>query len=253
MGDTDVFVLIDRKSRRHLASFAGPVAKVPDLGVLNLDTVRAHIGRKFEIGGTSVLVLPASRRDRMEGLARRAQSIGPKDAASILFNAAVGPGDTVVEAGAGSGWLTVALASAVGPSGTVVVYERRADFAAFASENVRRAGLNERVTMRVADIVDGIAERDVSATILDIPEPWTAVRACWDALRVGGGFASFSPTAEQVASTVIALRALPFAETRTVEIIERNIEVRDGGTHPSFAPLGHTGYLTFARKALERF
>jgi len=252
-GGPEVFILIDERGGRHLVSTAEPMARLPGLGVLSVEKVRASVGRALVLGERSVLVLPASRRDRMEGLERRAQTVGPKDAASILFNADVSPGDTVVEAGAGSAWLTVALASAVGSGGHVVTYEERTDFAAFARENLARAGLSDRVEVRVADVSAGISEREVGAVVVDIPDPWTVVGSAWTALRVGGTLATFSPNVEQVRQTVEAILREPFADVRTVEIIEREMEVKDTGTKPSFAPLGHTGYITTARKTLDRF
>jgi tRNA (adenine57-N1/adenine58-N1)-methyltransferase len=135
----------------------------------------------------------------------------------------------------------------------VVTYEERPDFATFAEENLARAGLRARVEVRVGDVAAGIAERDVSAVVLDIPDPWTAVRGAWDALRVGGSIVTFLPNVEQVRQTVEALRDAPFVEIRTLEIIERELEVKETGTKPSFAPLGHTGYITTARKALDKF
>jgi len=251
--EPEVYVLIDERGQRHLVSSEGPMARIPGLGVLSLEKLRGALGRRLAVGDRSVLVLPANRRDRMEGLERKAQVIGPKDAAAILFHADIGPGALVVEAGAGSAWLTVALASAVGPQGRVVTYEERPDFATFAGENLARAGLRARVDVRVGDIAAGIAERDVTAVVLDIPDPWTAVRTAWDALRVGGSIVTFLPNVEQVRQTVEALREAPFVEIRTLEIIERELEVKETGTKPSFAPLGHTGYITTARKALDKF
>lgn len=253
MAGAEVFVAIDERAERHLVSLDDSMARIAGLGIVAADRLTANLGRKITIGGRTIIVLPASRRDRVEALERRAQTIGSKDAASIIFNADVGPGKTVVEAGAGSAWLTVAIAGAVGPQGRVVTYERRPDFATFALENVRRAGFSDRVEVRVADIAHGIAEHEVDAVVLDIPDPWTVVPVAWDALRVGGAFVAFSPNMEQVKQTVAAIRARPFVDVRTIEIIEREMEVRDVGVRPSFAALGHTGYLTFARKVLETF
>ncbi len=253
MATPDVFVILDDQGGRHLVGSEADVAEIPRLGVVEVARLRESLGRKVSIGSRSLLVLPASRRDRMEALARGPQTIGPKDAASLIFAADVSPDDVVVEAGAGSGWLTVALAAAVGPRGRVVAYDRRGDFAALAQENVRRAGMADRVEVRVADIARGIQEHDVDAVVLDLPEPWTVVPLAWDALRVGGSFASFSPTVEQVRSTWEALARHPFVDLRTLEVIERELEVRETGTRPSHAPIGHTGYLTTARKCLDRF
>ena len=253
MTEPEVYVLIDERERRHLVLADGGMARVPGLGVLSIEKLRGALGRRLVVGDRSVLVLPANRRDRMEGLDRKAQVIGPKDAAAILFHGDIGPGSVVVEAGAGSGWLTVALSSAVGSQGRVISYEERPDFAAVAEENLRRAGLLGRVTLRVADIALGIPDRDVDAVVLDLPDPWTAVDAAWNALRIGGSVVTFLPNVEQVRRAVEALREGPFVEVRTLEIIEREMEVKETGTKPSFAPLGHTGYITTARKALDKF
>ena len=253
MSEPEVYVLIDEQGRRHLVSLDVTMARVAGLGVLSADKLRANLGRRLSVGDRSVLVLPANRRDRMEGLDRKAQVIGPKDAAAILFQADVSPGAVVVEAGVGSAWLTVALAGAVGPRGRVISYEERGDFADFAKANLQRSGFLDRVEIRVADIAAGIPDRDVDAVILDLPDPWTAARAAWEALRIGGSIATFLPNIEQVRQTVEALRGLPFVEARTVEILERDLEVNETGTRPSFAPLGHTGYITTARKALDKF
>lgn len=253
MATSDVFVILDDRGGRHLVGSEAGVAEIPHLGVVEVARLRESVGRKVSIGSRSLLVLPASRRDRMEALARGPQTIGPKDAASLIFAADVSPDNVVVEAGAGSGWLTVALASAVGARGRVIAYERREDFATLARENVRRAGMAERVEVRIADIAAGIKERDLDAVVLDVPEPWTVVPAAWDALRVGGAFASFSPNVEQVRHTAEAIAARPFVDVRTVEVIERELEVRGTGTRPSQAPIGHTGYLTTGRKVLDKF
>lgn len=247
----DPLVVIDDRGGRHLVRLDEPMVQIPRLGVIESGRLREHLGRKLTVGTRAVMVLPASRRDLMEGLDRLPQTIGPKDAAAIIFFADVGPGTTVVEAGTGSGWLTVALASAVGSGGRVISYERREDFATLARENLGRAGLGDRVEIRLADVRTGIPERAIDAVIVDLPDPWNVAGAAWDALAVGGSFASFSPTVEQVRLTAESLRARPFIDVRTMEVIQRELEVRTTGTRPSQAPLGHTGYLTLGRKVLE--
>jgi len=183
---------------------------------------------------------------------RQAQIIGPKDAPSLVWNCDVKAGDFVVEVGAGSGALTLVLAQAVGPDGHVVTYDLRPDFLEVASANVSDAGLAGRVEFKLGDARMAILETGVDAFVLDIPDPWEVVGTAANALRPCGHFASYSPNVEQVNRTVAALRAGTFVEIRTVEIIEREIEASESGTHPSFAPLGHTGYLTFARRVLEK-
>jgi len=134
-----------------------------------------------------------------------------------------------------------------------VTYDLRQDFLDVARQNVEASGFGPRVEFKVADIRDKIAERDADAFVLDIPDPWAAIGTAWETLRLCGHLAAYSPSMEQMSRTVAALRASAFVEVRTLEIIEREIEARATGTHPSFAPLGHTGYLTFARKVLDKF
>ncbi len=229
------------------------MVKVPEVGVIRTEALRASIGRRWTIGGKVFLVLTPSIRDSVALLRRRAQIVGPKDAPSLLWNCDVKPGDAVVEIGAGSGALTLALAHAVGASGRVTSYDIREDFLEVARANVVAAGFGDRVDFRLADARAGVSERDVDAFLVDIPDPWESVRASEDSLKPCGHFASYSPNVEQVSRTVAALRSGRFVEVRTVEIIEREIDAQESGTHPSFAALGHTGYLTFARKVLDTF
>jgi tRNA (adenine57-N1/adenine58-N1)-methyltransferase len=125
----------------------------------------------------------------------------------------------------------------------------REDFLEVARENVGRAGLAGRVQFRHGDVRAGI-EGPVDAVVLDLPDPWNAVHAAYDALAPCGHLATYSPNMEQVKETVLAVGKLPFIEVRTVEVLEREMEVREQGVRPSFAALGHTGYLTVARKVV---
>lgn len=249
----DRVVLLSPSGVKHLVELDAETLNIPSVGVVRADVLRASIGRRWGVGERAFLVLTPSVRDLVGSIHRQAQIVTPKDAAAIVWNGDVKPGDRIVEAGAGSGALTIALARAVGSDGRVVTYDLRPDFLEVARSNVTAAGLEGRVELKVGDIRRGIAEHDVDAFVLDIPDPWAAIETAQTVLKPCGHFASYSPSMEQVSRTVTALRAGTFVEIRTVEIIEREIIVQDGGTHPSFAPLGHTGYLTFARKVLDTF
>ena len=249
----DRVVLLEPSGEKHLVTLDREIVNVENVGVVRADTLRASLGRLWTVGSRSFLVLTPSIRDELGSLRRGAQIVGPKDIPYLVWNGDLKAGDLVVEAGAGSGALTLALARAVGPTGRVVTYDIRTDFLERARENVTAARLQERVEFKVGDVRAGIAERDANAVVLDIPDPWAAVGTAIEALRPCGHFVSYSPNVEQVSRTVAELRGRPFVEIRTVEIIEREIVAHEAGTHPSFAPLGHTGYLTFARKVLETF
>ncbi len=246
-------LILDERGRKHLVPLGDPMVQIPGVGVLEAEKLEASLGHRIVVGGKPILVLRASSRDLRETIERGAQTLTPKDLAAVLYLADVLPGRRVAEAGSGSGGLTIALAMAVGPSGRVYSYDNRAEALALARANVDRAGLRDTVEFRSRDVRTGFEEEDLDTVVLDLPDPWAAVPAAWDALRACGHLATFSPNMEQVKETVSAIRRHPFIDVRTVELIEREMEVREVGVRPSFAALGHTGYLTFARKVLETF
>jgi len=245
-------LLLDSRGKKHLVALDGDMVRVVGVGTFRAEKIRGAVGHRLSVGARTFLILDPSPRDLRETMDRGPQVLAPKDLASVLFEADVHPGARVVEGGAGSGSLAVAVARAVGPTGRVYSYELREEALAIAQLNLERAGVASHVELRNADLC-GIRERDVDAVLIDIPNPWAAVPAAWEALRPGGHLATFSPNMEQVKETVAAIRRKLFIDVRTLELIEREMEVRDVGVRPSFAALGHTGYLTFARKVLDTF
>ncbi|MEM4257611.1 MAG: tRNA (adenine-N1)-methyltransferase [Candidatus Thermoplasmatota archaeon] len=248
----DVVVLIDQNHHKYLVDTAAKTDKIKGVGVLDPQSL---IGREYgtiqTIGTKQFWILQPSLQDKLHSLKRKAQIILPRDAAQILMYCAIESGQTVLEAGIGSGSLTIALATAVAPSGKVISYDTREDFIEHAYGNLRRAHLDQYVFAKCKDVTTGIDEKDLDAIILDIPNPWEAVDHAWRALKVGGYFCSYSPLISQVEHTVKALQKHPFIEQKTYENIQREMIVSPQGTRPSFDMLGHTGYLTFARKVLS--
>ena len=244
-------VLIDSAHRKFIIDTNGKTDKFKGVGVIDPGSlVGKHYGEKIEIGNKEFWVLKPSLLDKLQALKRRAQIILPKDAAHIIMNCSVESGNTVLEAGIGSGSLTVALATAVAPGGMVISYDTREDFIEHAMKNLKTAGLDKYVTTQVNDVTKGIDEKDLDAVILDIPNPWEAVNHAWNSLKQGGYFCTYSPLISQVEQTVKKVRKNNFIEIKTFENIQREMVVSDYGTRPSFDMLGHTGYLTFARKVL---
>ena len=231
----------------HLAR--GP-QKVGNEGVVDLTHLIGQVpGTAVTWLGTEYRALRPSLSDLLGSLRRGAQIITAKDAAHLLFLAGVGPGATVAEAGAGSGALTIVLAYSVGPSGRVISYDRREDFLVAARANVRRAGLESRVSFRHRDVAtEGIDAGGLTSVVLDLPEPWTVLPAALAALAPGGYVATYTPTYNQLERTVRTLRELGFDEVRAVELLERGLHVGEGGTRPDFEMLGHTGFLASGRR-----
>ncbi len=224
--------------------------RVGNEGVVDLSSlIGAAPGGEFLWSGTTYRAMRPSLSDLFGALHRGAQIVTPKDAAHLLWLAGVAPEGKVIEAGAGTGALTVALAFAVGPAGSVVSYDRRREFLETARTNVERAGFASRVDFRVRDVArDGFDLAGVGSVVLDLPEPWEVLASARTALATGGYVATYTPTYNQLERTVRELRALRFDEVRALEVLERGLHVGEGGTRPEFEMLGHTGFLASGRK-----
>ena len=138
----------------------------------------------------------------------------------------------------------------VSPNGKIFSYDIRKDFLEHALKNIEMANLSDYVSTKLKDVTTGIDEKNLDAVIIDISNPWDAIEHAWKSLKIGGYFCSFSPLISQVEKTVKKLRKQNFIEINTIENIQRELIITDYGTRPSFSMLGHTGYLTFARKIL---
>ncbi len=209
-----------------------------------------HYGDVLETTqGRKVYVLEPSTAELMIKVRRRTNIIYPREAGYIITHTNIQAGSKVLETGSGSGALTIALARVVGTEGKVYSFERREEHLQRAMENVKRAGLLDRVHFQLLDpAIEGYPVRDMDVAVIDVPEPWTLVPAVKEALRGGGFWASLVPTVEQVVETVDVLKEHGFVAVRTVELLEREILVRRGKTRPKETMIGHIGYLTFARK-----
>ena len=247
----DTVVLIDTNYRKFLVDTRGKTDKIKGVGVIDpLTLVGKKYGKQLEIGNKQFWILSPSLQDKLQGLKRRAQIILPRDAAHIIMNCSIESGNKVLEAGIGSGSLTIALANSIAPNGKVISYDNREDFIEHAMKNLKTAKLDKYVATKIRDITKGIDEKELDAVILDIPDPWKAVAHAWKGLRPGGYLCSYSPLVSQVEKTVKEIEKHSFIEVKTLENIQREMVVSDRGTRPSFDMLGHTGYLTFARKVL---
>ncbi len=200
--------------------------------------------------GISFHVIKPLIRDRILKTDRKTQVLYPKDISYILLQMGIGPGSRIVEAGTGSGALTMAMANIVRPDGMIYSYDINPKFQKVASGNIERSGLEEYVDLKIGNITLGIDERGVDGVILDMATPWMVVPHVYESLGGSGMFLSFSPTIEQVMKTVAAIREFPFIEIETIELILRNITVAENRTRPQTQMIGHSGYLTSARKII---
>jgi len=247
----ETVVLIDENYNKYLISTSSKTDKYKGVGVFDPSIlIGKEIGKQTEIGSKKFWVLNPSLQDKLQGLKRKAQIILPRDAAQIIIHCSIESGQKVLEAGIGSGSLTTALANTIAPNGKVISYDNREDFIKHAMKNLKRAGLEDFVETKIKDVTAGIDEKELDAIILDIPNPWDAVEHAYNALKPGGYLCTYSPLSSQVENSVKEIKKHNFIEIQTIENIQRKMVVSEKGMRPSFEMLGHTGYLTFARKVL---
>ncbi len=202
----------------------------------------------FSHQGSPFFLLQPSLADILNGLKRSTQIMYPKDIGFILTTMSIGPGQRVLEAGTGSGSMTVALAHAVGPQGRVITLERRPEFQELATRNLKNLGLEERVDFRLGDLADGTGVENVDAFFLDVPNPWDYIGHVRQSLKPGGYFCNLVPTCNQVETLLRALHRSHFAFIEVCEILLRYYKPEPTRLRPTDRMVAHTGYLTFARR-----
>ena len=187
----------------------------------------------------------------VESMPRFAKTIYPKEAGPILLHGDIGPGARVLEAGLGSGGLTLVLLRAVGAAGEVISYDVREASLRQGQANVAAwfGGPPPNHRVRQRDATAGIDETDLDRIVLDLPEPWAVVPHARVALRPGGILVAFLPTVLQVHELTNALRDTGcFAAIETLETLQRGWQVGRRSVRPENEGIGHTGFLTFARR-----
>jgi len=200
--------------------------------------------------GHAYLALEPSTHDLIRYLKRTTQIIFPKDAAHIVQRLNLYPGKRVVEAGTGSGGLTLALARAVMPLGRVYTYEEREAMSELAGKNLARFGLRDYVDFQVRDAAEGFDQRNVDALFLDMREPWRCLAAARQALKGGGFFGALLPTTNQVSELLRGLEAHGFADLEVEELLLRAYKPNAERLRPADRMVAHTGYLIFGRKVV---
>ena len=202
-------------------------------------------------GGTTYLALRPLLSDYVLSMPRGATVVYPKDAAAIVGVADIFPGARVVEAGAGSGALSCSLLRAVGAQGSLVSYERRADFAEVARANVERffGGPHPAWRLVHGDLVHALDVDEADRVVLDMLAPWECIDALAGVLVPGGVLCAYVATTTQLSRVVEDLRAHGgFTEPASSETLLRTWHVDGLAVRPDHRMIGHTGFLVTTRR-----
>jgi tRNA (adenine57-N1/adenine58-N1)-methyltransferase len=250
LGAGDRVLLVDAKERRYLITLRAGASFHTHVGIIDHDdvigipegsTVLGSTGRRF-------LVVRPTLSDAVLKMPRGAQVIYPKDLGAILIEADIAPGMRVLEAGVGSGALSMTLLRA---GAEVVGYELREDFAQRARSNVEAmVGKRARYRVEIRDVYLGIEEEGLDRILLDLPEPWQVLPHAVKALRPGGILCAYLPSINQTSQLRNAMEQSDFGMASTLEILHRTWHVEARSVRPDHRMVGHTGFLTTARLLL---
>ncbi|SEK67575.1 tRNA (adenine-N1)-methyltransferase [Haloferax larsenii] len=218
-----------------------------DLGMLTVpedveagQTLETHIGEEF-------LVREPRGPDLFNHFERTGAPMMPRDIGLIVGHTGIAAGERVLDAGTGTGVLSAYLGRL---DVDVTTFERNADFADVARENMRLAGVEANVDVRTGDItdeLDDLRDEQFHALTLDTENAPEVVREAPDLLSTGGYVAVYSPFVEGTRATVEAAKEAGLSDIETFETIQRQMDFGERGSRPSTAGVGHTGYLVFAR------
>jgi tRNA (adenine57-N1/adenine58-N1)-methyltransferase catalytic subunit len=248
--DGDLAELVGLRHKRFIITLKSGAKFETHRGVLMHDDLigKAWGTQVYSHMGSPFFLLQPSLANVLNDLPRTTQILYPKDIGFILITMGVGPGKKVLEAGTGSGSMTIAAAHAVGPEGHVVSYEVRPDMQNLARKNVERVGLSDRVEFKLRDIQLGFDETDADAFFLDVPNPWDYIAQVRAALRPGAFLCSLVPTFNQVEDLLLAMRRGNFAFIEVCELLLRYYKPEPRRLRPTDRMVAHTGFLIFGRR-----
>lgn len=245
--------LTDTKGRMHTITLAPGNEFHTHRGLFRHDDL---IGRPegwvvTNTAGVDYLALRPLLSDYVLSMPRGAAVVYPKDAGQIVAMADIFPGARVVEAGVGSGALSMSLLRAVGDRGRLHSFERRADFADIARANVETffGGRHPAWQLTVGDLTDELDETGIDRAVLDMLAPWECLDAVTRALVPGGVLICYVATATQLSRVAEAIRDTGrLTEPSAWESLVRGWHLEGLAVRPQHRMVGHTGFLLTTRR-----
>ena len=234
------------KGSAHLIDLDSKITEIDGFGRFPTEILKDYdLNEEFEIFDTQVKIVNSVQSDLQSNLMRGPQIISPKDIAWIVYKSGLSTGETVVEAGSGSGALTLALAQAVAPDGSVVTFENNPKHSKIAKKNIMMSPWSKLVTIKDEELNENTEIIHTASVVLDLPNPWTIVSWAQKSLRIGGFLICYLPTVNQVQKLIEHLDR--WQEIEIVETIQRSWQPKQNALRPQSNMIGHTGFLVSAR------
>ena len=250
LAEGEIVQFVDIKDRRYSVTLESGKEFHSHAGLIKHDEVIGHPEGRYikSTRGGSYLVIRPTLSELILKMPRGAQVIYPKDLGQLLMIADIFPGARVFESGVGSGALSMTMLRA---GAEITGYELREDFAQRAKNNVSEIlGVDalDRYDVQLRSSYDGIDENEFDRVVLDLPEPWQVVPHAATAIRTGGIFVAYTPSVMQVSRLRVSLSEHGFGMADTTEFMQRGWHVEGQAVRPDHRMVGHTGFLTSARK-----
>lgn len=241
------YLVIDERGKKYLVE--RPSTLETDLGVFEIDgaarpgdALRSHLGRR-------ALMLNPTLRDYVERMPRVTRIPHFEDIGYVLAFSGLRDGQTVLDAGTGSGCCALYFSQAVGPSGKVISFETRKDAYDVSLRNIRGFGC-QNVQLVNSDFGQKEEELKGDLVFLDLGNPSRFLELAVSSLNPGGTIAIYVPFLEEGALCLREIKRLGCGESRMTEIQRRDYESLPAGTRPRTTQTVHTGYLVLGRSPI---
>jgi len=230
----------------HLIDLDSKITEIEGFGRFPTEILQDYgLNEEFEIFDKTARLVNSIQSDLQSNLKRGPQIISPKDIAWIIYKSGISTGETVVEAGSGSGALTLALSQTVAPDGSVVTFENNLKHFKIAKRNIEMSPWSNLVNIRNEELNENTEIIHTASIVLDLPNPWNIISWAQKSLRIGGFLICYVPTVNQVQKLVEHLDS--WQEIEIVETIQRSWQAKQNALRPQSNMIGHTGFIVSAR------